>query len=123
MGRFDSGPSSWQYPNQPKVDWTMTDEGYNGWTNYATWAVDTWLSNDQGLYHATLDLTRDAISSAHDASGEIGRTARALQEWVTNVFAPDLGATLWADLLGSALANVNWVEIADHWVKDVKEEA
>ena len=24
-------------------------EGYNGWRNYPTWAVNLWLSNDEGL--------------------------------------------------------------------------
>ena len=28
----------------------MTDQSYNGWTNYSTWNVALWLQNDQGLY-------------------------------------------------------------------------
>ena len=28
----------------------LTDETYNGWTNYATWNVALWLQNDPGFY-------------------------------------------------------------------------
>ena len=34
----------------------LTDQTYNGWTNYETWNVALWIGNDQGLY----DLAREA---------------------------------------------------------------
>ena len=30
-------------------------KGYNGWTNYETWRVHLWLSNDEGSYNYWLE--------------------------------------------------------------------
>ena len=29
----------------------LTDQTYNGWTNYQTWNVVLWIQNDEGLYN------------------------------------------------------------------------
>ncbi len=29
---------------------TMTDQTYNGWTNWETWNVALWVQNDEGFY-------------------------------------------------------------------------
>ena len=31
---------------------------YNGWKNWATWNVALWLGNDEGIYHAAVDLAK-----------------------------------------------------------------
>jgi hypothetical protein len=35
---------------------------------------------------------------------------------------PDLGATMWADLLGAAFSEVNWREIAENFRDDLDEQ-
>ena len=36
----------------------MSEEGYNGWTNYETWLLALNVDNDQGLYNFTRDLIK-----------------------------------------------------------------
>jgi hypothetical protein len=109
-----------------------SEQGYNGWSNYETWCVNLWLSNDEGLYRETLERTRDAMDAAEAEQIEhpywseeqclrFG-VAAALKLWVCDELAPDLGATFAADLLNSALASVDWHEIADAWIESVVEQ-
>ena len=90
----------------------MTDRRYNGWANYETWATALWIDNEPGSYDERRDLARRARSE-HDL-------ADALKSWMTEA-APDLGATLWADLLGAALSEVDWDEIATNWYAQERE--
>jgi len=100
----------------------MTDEGYNGWSNYPTWAVNLWLSNDEPLYCEAIVRTRGVLSEKESRSeywtleqSHRYTLADNLKAWVTDDLAPDLGATFAADLLGYALDCVDWNEIAGAW--------
>lgn len=105
---------------------TETDKTYNGWTNYPTWAVNLWLSNDEGLYNEALERARTVAGETEsrseywtlEQSHRFG-LADELKTWVTDELAPDLGATFAADLLGYALELVDWHEIANAWLEDV----
>ena len=107
------------------------DQTYNGWKNYPTWAVNLWLSNDEGLYNATDELVRGIVGAAEvdpnmdEAIDTIGSNrvavAYALKSWVVDELAPDLGASFAADLLGYAFDCVDWFEIADAWLSNTEE--
>ncbi len=91
----------------------MPDEsGYNGWTNYETWAVNLHLSNDQYTYNQ---------------ARRYYKTADELKEWLTNCWyglKDEIGEAdkfyispailgLLSDLLIASLQSVNWYEIYD----------
>jgi hypothetical protein len=111
----------------------MSDEqGYNGWKNYPTWNVNLWLSNDEKLYNATLELVRRERAmyagpyfAGMDQGQGVARSqvADAIKTWVRDDLAPDLGASFAADLLGYALDSVDWFEIADAWLEDAAVDA
>lgn len=105
---------------------TMSEQGYQGWANYPTWAMNLWLSNDEGLYYAAMQITEDAVAGRTGADdfalAEIrSDVADALKEYVTQDLAPDLGATFAADLLGYALGEVDWYELGQAWLENVGE--
>lgn len=103
-------------------------DGYQGWKNYPTWAVNLWLSNDEALYNEALDIARDVYRGQIESTGNadpnfgLGVLAQSYKDWVTNDLAPDLGATFAADLLGYALDEVDWYEIAKAWIEQVQEQ-
>ncbi len=86
---------------------------YNGWTNYETWNVALWIDNEPGSYEERCDM-------AKGASG-VCELSKELQSWVEGM-APDLGASLFADLLNAALSEVNWYEIAENWYAEAHED-
>ena len=78
---------------------------YNGWVNYETWCAHLWLTNDEGSYNQTMAL----IESAADSQ----QAAAALRDFVrdNNPLLDD--ASLYSDLLGRAMGQVEWLEIVE----------
>lgn len=87
-------------------------EDYNGWANYPTWEVYSWLSNIESSHCYCLDLAEEADTVAELAD-------RLKDECVEA--APDLStyAPMYSNLLGNALLCVDWEEIARYFFEEV----
>jgi hypothetical protein len=83
-------------------------ETYNGWSNYETWAVKLWLDNDGWQYERGMPKT------AHELAAYLKEEAQEM--------APDLGSSVYADLLGAAMDSVDWYEIAEAILLDQEPE-
>jgi len=93
----------------------MNDKEYNGWTNYETWLVSLWLGNEPGTYEDTRDMTREAVRRyGRECEYQL---AKELKGYVGEMM-PDLGASLAADLMGAALSEVDWQDIAESYIRD-----
>ena len=108
------------------------EKGYQGWTNYETWAVALWLGNDRASYEHWREQTRRHRREAPTCRQVLGgawtpeqaarfNLADALREEVTEA-APLDEPTLYADLLRAVLDEVDWQEIAEHMLADEKDD-
>ena len=102
----------------------MADK-YNGWTNYETWNVNLWLTNDSGGHYYWMEQAAEHFHGADGEnaadSAEIAKNTLADQlEDEHNEARPEVSG-VFADLLGAALSEVNWHEIAAHLVTDSLE--
>lgn len=89
----------------------MTLPRYEGWSNYPTWAVNLWLSNDESLYAIALEHRAEATTEE-----ELSDNLKSLVE---EYCLPNLSdGNLQADLIQWALAYVDWTELASGWWRD-----
>jgi len=105
-----------------------TENGYNGYKNYETWAVVLWLENEEGTAcywrEVALELKEEApewqeveegLWSVEEAARF--RLAERLKDEVTDE-APDLGPSLYSDLMHAAFSEVDWHEVAEAFLEE-----
>lgn len=108
---------------------------YNGWTNYETWNVKLWMDNDQGSYTYYTELAQEIWDEVEvEAEKSFTRAERAALDladrlkdeyeegMISLLETARATASVWADLLGAALSEVNWYEIATHYIEDVDKD-
>ena len=104
------------------------DKTYNGWTNYETWLVKLWTDNEYAFYLRQTDLANEAREVPIDDPFDLGITQeQASLRWLEEayrdmvkewVYGDEPPACLATDLLGAALSEVNWREIAEALLDD-----
>jgi hypothetical protein len=104
-----------------------TKKEYNGWYNYETWLVKLWIDNEEGSSRYW-DETAQEVYDESEAEHSFTRDERAtltLSDRLKDEFEeaqPEVTG-FWADLLNAAMSEVNWHEIAEHYIADVEKEA
>lgn len=117
-----------------------TDDTYQGWKNRETWALNLWLTNDQGLYEMTRERVSQALAAAILPGWAVGTApgefdvkrwkARAAGEAVKDFYDeltdPSEGLMTPENILvmvkdvGSDY-RVDWDEIGAYWISDLDE--
>jgi hypothetical protein len=83
---------------------------YNGWANRPTWTVALWIDSDCTKYFYWTEHARKL--NRHQLEQE-------LRDHFTDSCNPLIDeASVYADLLGWALSQVDWGEIAEHLRED-----
>lgn len=93
------------------------ERGYQGWKNYETWNAALWIDNEQYYYERSLELARE-----NDDKYELANALKEMfeDEWLGDT-VEKLGGTPAGDLLGAALSEISWSEIAESKLQDVRE--
>ena len=112
-----------------KNDVLENDETYNGWTNYPTWVTTLWMDNDEGTYNALRSLVimareyEEPDSLMNHVFTEEETILYTLVRLVKN-FVEELAfldeATVRSDLLGWAVEQINFREIAENLLADAE---
>ena len=88
----------------------MTDNRYNGWTNYATWRVS--LEIFDGLDPSEMDWHKLDKWDLSDA----------LREYAKDIIEMDIREGLALDYARAFLENVNWREIGETMIEAYADE-
>lgn len=105
----------------------MSNDRYNGWTNYETWNVALWIDNDEYLQCYYADKAQELLDDTADSiAGIEERRSACVRELADDIQAtiedsqPDVPNSVYLDLLTHALGRVEWREIAEHYLADVE---
>jgi len=89
---------------------TAPDTSYNGWTNYETWLVNLWITNDYNDYQYFKELV--------DGCNDLVEASQTLQDYIEEGNPLNEDSTIYTDLLRASLGAVNWFEIAQGFTED-----
>ena len=95
----------------------IKDTTHNGWVNYETWAVNAWLTNDEGTSKELDNIIKNFITTQRRAD----KLKDMVDGWMHEsflCFVPDNGNGMFVDLLRSAVNNVNWDAIIENHEHD-----
>ena len=105
---------------------TTTNTTYQGWTNRATWSVNLWIDNDDYNQDYLHEEAMEAYLNAEATEYSTRHCVAAvdLAEQIKDQYEesmPELDG-IYGQLLQGALFEVNWIEIAERLIDDIKDE-
>ena len=97
----------------------MSDNDYNGWTNYPTWNINLWLK--EGFFGHPDELLKQIRKLKSQTVSYVAATASFLKNLVYESRSV-LGHDSWPtpDLDPQDLEKVNWYELAECWSMDAE---
>lgn len=104
---------------------SMETQKYNGWTNYATWCVNLWLSNDESTYFYLVQQATEIknnpdyfkIGDQKILKNPVVRLADIIKHMIDDSNPILDQADLYNDVLRHALAFVDYQEIAKSYLE------
>lgn len=111
----------------------MSDQKYNGWTNYETWNMKLWMDNDQSSSNYWNERAQEIYDASQAERFFTRRESAAIA--LGNAIKEEMGdhaqdaleragvAYSWiADFLNAAVSEVNYHEIAESLLSNIPDE-
>ena len=93
---------------------------YNGWTNYETWLCNMWFDNFE--FTDVLDMF-EGCEDKGDINNVIADYIKNyVEDYVEYSLAPSDTHGFVHDMLNSAISEIDFRDIAEHYVDDVESE-
>ena len=94
---------------------------YNGWNNYETWLCNMWFDSS---FDFTDDLEMFERCESNDDVLDIieNYIQSTIEEFAESSFSPGDAHGFINDMLNSAMSEIDYREIGEHYVQDVIDE-
>lgn len=97
----------------------MSDQTYEGWTNWETWVTLSWIENDEDLYKRILSTTKECLRNKRPKSNLAFKLERMVDGLVDDKILPDYQTGLVMDYIQRGISKVNFDELADKYLDTV----
>ncbi len=94
----------------------MNHKEHNGWYNYQTWLIASWFANHQELNNLHEGWVDDA--KQQNSQEPEFYIADQRKDWVVKNNPMSEGGGVFGTLLGSAIDEINFDEIAREWCRE-----
>jgi hypothetical protein len=94
---------------------------YNGWSNYETWNCNLWLDNDNYFNSVCNQKASNLVSDVVTKDESIYILSNFIKE-IFHENMPENKPSVYTDLLHSAISNINFYEIAEHFIKSARSD-
>jgi len=101
----------------------MTDEKYNGWTNYETWLLKLNLDNDQGIYTTCHDWFKENYKITEIEKPNLHEIADSFKEFLEEMFFIEEHNIykIFDTWTNRDWQEINWFEIIESYIQELTE--
>jgi hypothetical protein len=99
------------------------DEGHEGWKNQATWGAALIIDNDQSLQEEVLSIAKESMQVQGDDMDKVIDFEDKIRDFVENIIEDETTKVgeMGSQLMNIALGQIDWREMAEHFMGKAKE--